>query len=128
MRSDGTGLINLTDDSRYDFDGDWSPDGQQIVFASYDLSPEIYDPAWATGSDQELFLASADGSEIVQLTDTPDQFELLPAWSPDRQYIAFLTFDENWDLHLDLVRPDGGERLRLVSFPSRHFNCAAAYH
>jgi WD40-like Beta Propeller Repeat len=45
----------------------WSPDGSRIVFTMY-------------GPDQEgLFTANADGSDVRQVTDTPD-FELGPDW------------------------------------------------
>jgi Tol biopolymer transport system component len=53
----------------------WSPDGQMIAFslaihtAGLDRWPDIY-------------TANADGSEVTQVTDTPDEGEELEAWGP----------------------------------------------
>jgi TolB protein len=46
----------------------WSPDGSQIVFAS------------DRGGNFDLWIMDADGSNVMQLTDTED-VELFPDWS-----------------------------------------------
>jgi TolB protein len=59
INADGTGLMQLTDNSVPDLTPSWSPDGTQIVFHS-NQNPNI-----------ELFRINADGTDRVQLTDTP---------------------------------------------------------
>lgn len=60
----------------------WSPDGRWIVYM-------------VTEDDGEVFLSSdlvavrADGTERVQLTDSPDRLEMNPTWSPDGGHLAF---------------------------------------
>ena len=60
----------------------WSPDGEWIVFVrSEDDGYRI------TASD--LYAARADGSSVVQLTETTGRVESNPDWSPDGTRIAF---------------------------------------
>ena len=50
----------------------WSPDGTQIVFSrKQDLSENM-----------NLFVMNADGSQMVQLTDTPEFDNQYPSWQP----------------------------------------------
>ncbi len=58
----------------------WSPDGKQIAFA-----------ATARGKPRHLFLISADGGNLQQLT-TGDQYEVDPNWSPDGNLLVFSGF------------------------------------
>ena len=46
----------------------WSPDGNQIVFTQSDEG---------TARGESIFVANADGSDVVQLTDGEDDH---PAW------------------------------------------------
>ena len=79
IRSDGTGLMRLTNDPSAEWGSvAWSPDGTQIVFASN-----------RTGDD-ELFVADADGTGAVQITDSPG-VDGLPSWSPDGGRMAFMS-------------------------------------
>lgn len=58
----------------------WSPDGKWIAFMR-----DTDDGTTITGS--EIYLVSSDGSDIVQLTDSIDRFEMYPHWSPDGKQI-----------------------------------------
>jgi Tol biopolymer transport system component len=64
----------------------WSPDGTKIAFLG---CPESgYNRA---GCSYDVYVMGANGSDPVQLTDTPERFsELSPVWSPDGTKIAFL--------------------------------------
>jgi Tol biopolymer transport system component len=68
MNANGTGLMQLTDNSVFDGTGTFSPDGQQILF---------HRTVGAMGSgNQQLFIMNADGTNQTQLTfgtaTTPD--------------------------------------------------------
>lgn len=70
MNADGSGLVQLTDNSLPDLGATYSPDGQQILFQST-LVP---------GSGQpQLFAMNADGTGLRQLTFPPG-INLIPNW------------------------------------------------
>ena len=66
----------------------WSPDGEQIVFASTRMG--FKDEATYTDAPQpygELFVMRYDGSHLQQLTD--NQWEDgTPAWQPGRRAVS----------------------------------------
>lgn len=55
----------------------WSPDGQQILFASL-------------GTNWEIYVIGVGGTPLIQLTDNSNN-DTMPSWSPDGQYIAFVS-------------------------------------
>jgi tol-pal system beta propeller repeat protein TolB len=55
----------------------WSPDGQQIAFAS------------ARSGNQELYIMNSDGSEPRRVTNS-EGWKDFPSWSPDGKYITFV--------------------------------------
>ena len=64
------GAENMATDSALFFQ--WSPDGEKIVY----------------GADADLWLLDAKSGESQNLTDN-DRWDLMPAWSPDGDWIAF---------------------------------------
>jgi Tol biopolymer transport system component len=64
VRADGTGLrpirLQTSTNQYYAFEPDFSPDGTQIVFCM-----------WLHGQE-DIYTANADGSNVVQVTNTPD--------------------------------------------------------
>ena len=88
INNDGTGETRLTTHSAIDTMPAWSPDGQQIVFAS------------ERDGKAELYVMRADGSNLRRLTNNgvPD---LYPTWSPDGRTIAWVQVNgESGDLML----------------------------
>jgi Tol biopolymer transport system component len=78
MNPDGTGLTQLTENAAFDFDPEWSADGQRIAFES------------DRGLFSEIFVMNADGTLETQVTTNPDfSFDRSPTFSPDGERIAF---------------------------------------
>jgi Tol biopolymer transport system component len=71
VKTDGTGLRQLTDDVFQDRTPRWSPDGKRIAFMSN-----------RTGNWQ-VWTIKPDGSALEQLTDAPGNGAAAPTWSPD---------------------------------------------
>jgi TolB protein len=82
----------------------WSPDGKRFAFSS------------THEGNQELYTASADGTDVVRLTRHPGQ-DAHPCWSPDGKAIAFATDRWGGGLELATVRPDGTGVARLTDSP-----------
>src|SRR6185436_19359008 len=81
----GTGLTNLTNHPAKDISPAWSPDGQQIVFASN-----------RDGSTQsfQLYLMNADGSTPHRIYGG-NGFSSAPSWSPNGKEIVFANDKED---------------------------------
>jgi Tol biopolymer transport system component len=78
----------------------WSPDGTRIAFHS------------DRDGDLEIYVVSADRSEIVQLTDN-EATDVYPTWSPDGTRIAFAS-DRDGNLEIYAMNADGTEQTRLT--------------
>ena len=57
---DGTGMTNVTNNSASDIRCDWSPKNDLIAFTS------------DRDGDQEIYATSFDGTDVTQITFTPD--------------------------------------------------------
>jgi TolB protein len=72
MNADGSDLTNLTNNSAWDFEPAWSPDGAKIAFTS----DRDGDDNW------EIYVMNADGSNQTNLTNN-SAWDFGPAWSPE---------------------------------------------
>jgi Tol biopolymer transport system component len=89
--------------SAFDFEPDFSPDGQRLAFSSR-----------RSGDAVEIWLASADGSSPQQLTHGPGPRQGAPAWSPDGRRIAFES--QRADGHFDVwVMDSDGSALHQLT-------------
>src|SRR5690606_29306467 len=76
----------------------WSIDNEWITFTS--------DRPTEDGStDWEIYVMRADGSEIIQLTDTPAN-EGWPVWTPDGNHIVYSS-DETGNDEIYIMNADG---------------------
>ena len=105
---DAACLARLTDTSAENREPAWSPAdvrGKRIAFTSLrDGNPEIY-------------LMDADGAHSMRLTKSQN-VDWLPVWSPDGEYIAFLSspdFESGVHNDIFIVRPDGSGLRRLTN-------------
>lgn len=86
MRSDGTGLRQVTRAAKPSSLPAWSPNGRRLVFERYMGESTHYD----------LFTVNADGTGGGRLTDYGGA-ELGPDWSPDGRRIVFGSYRYRYD-------------------------------
>jgi Tol biopolymer transport system component len=112
VNPDGAGLQPLTDTLLNAGDPAWAPDGAHIAFSS------------TASGVLDLFVMGADGSGVVNITQTPTEGEAQPAWSPDGAYLVFAgarRFDsENFLGNMEIVRrrADGSGEVILTDVPA----------
>ena len=108
IRSDGTGLVNLTPDSdANDALPDFSPDGRRIVFRS------------RRGANADIYLMNADGGDVRRLTHH-EATDTMPAFSSAGDRIAFTSLrDGNFELYTVAIDDEGraGPPERLTTSP-----------
>ena len=97
---DGTEVQQLTD-GEFDFDPEWSPSGEEIIFMRR-----------IDRLNYELYVVAPDGSSVRAITQT-EGAEGNPVWDPAGGRLAFIIGEPTQDIHLlDL---DTGERTNLTN-------------
>jgi Tol biopolymer transport system component len=105
VRSDGTGLRQLTDSGHRDLYPQWSPDGRRLTFYGN-----------RSGS-QQAWIINADGSGLRQLTEMPDTEFFIPRWSPDGSRLAISSLNGEVNYIFDPDKPWSEEPpMQLVGF------------
>ena len=106
MDSDGSDGARLTTEPKSDWDPDWSPDGDTILFQSW------------RDDNAEIYLMDADGTDQRNITNNPAQ-EAHPDWSPDGSRIVFCSdrHDPGGDLDIYVMDSDGSNVARLAQSP-----------
>jgi WD40-like Beta Propeller Repeat len=89
-------LIVRPGDERYPT---FSPDGERLLFRGDD-------DGIAPSGDEEIYVANADGSGVVALTDD-DALDSAPAWSPDGTQIAWESTRDGTDREIYVMNADG---------------------
>ena len=89
-----------------DYDPQFSPGGDRIVFASA-----------RSGEASELWVADADGAGAQRLVEGPGLWQSSPQWSPDGQRIAFESFGEDGQFHVWTIGAQDGIPAPLTKGP-----------
>lgn len=100
INRDGSGLdrISLVGYPRLEFT--WSPDSQQIAYAT------------SHAGSVDIYVMDANGRNARNLTPHPAT-DFAPAWSPDGAHIAFIS-DRGGSFALYVMKRDGGDLRRLT--------------
>ena len=77
--TDGSGLLAYLGEGSF---GSWSPDGTKIIYTIEENNGHAI-----IGSD--IYVINADGTGKKRLTNTPNNIEIEPRWSPDGTKVAF---------------------------------------
>jgi hypothetical protein len=79
LSSRGGDVRQVTSGNTEDFEANWSPSGNDLVFVRFD----------SAFNTSDLYVVHANGSGLRQLTSTSDRIEFEPSWSPDGTKIVF---------------------------------------
>ena len=99
-----TGMEPLIVSSLSEYTPKYSPEGTRIAFCS--------DRA---GEGTEIWIAQADGSGPVQLTNGPGRNQGSPQWSPDGRWIAFDSEGQDGHFEIYVIEPGGGSPRKVTS-------------
>jgi Tol biopolymer transport system component len=94
VQPNGQGFRQVTSDAGGK--ASWAPGGNRIVYSA------------DGGGDPEIWIVNQDGSGRKQLTDNRGN-DTLPVFSPDGQYIYFLSDQNGTAWAIRAMRPDGTE-------------------
>ncbi|MET0932103.1 MAG: hypothetical protein ABWX56_00200 [Mycetocola sp.] len=104
MAADGSDAVQLTSDPDLEGMPSWSPDGTRLAFMS----------AADLESRGDICVINADGTGLVNLTDTAGVSETTPSWSPAGDEIAYGIWIG--DVHqIHVMASDGGESRMVAS-------------
>ena len=112
MNADGTGrtLLRAADIA---MQPSWSPDGSQIAFAARGINDEV-----------AIFVISAQGGYVRQVTPADGWADWSPTWSPDGQRLAYERYagtqGEIW-----VVNADGTSPMPVTSCAALQFSCTS---
>ena len=114
MESDGTDLHQLTHNAAFDFDPEWSPDGQKLAFES---DRDLF---------SDVFVMNVDGSGQTNVTNNR-AFDRSPTFAPDGERIAFESNlsagvdNPTGDTEIFSVGTDGASLKQLTNNTARDF-------
>lgn len=104
MDADGSNLTRLGEEG---FPLEWSPDGSQIAFSSFQVvNGEV---------NSDIYTMNADGSGLTRITTHPSD-DRDPTWAPNGLWIAFSSGRDGGEDKRDIYikQLDGGRVIRLT--------------
>ena len=110
MDSNGKNVKRLTNRAS-DRHPAWSPDGQTIAYSGYE------NEEWVDEDEVvkvKIYLIAPDGTNRRKLAGDIPSWDKEPAWSPDSQRIAFVSWRENLWNEIYVMDADGTNRKRLT--------------
>jgi Tol biopolymer transport system component len=112
---------NYIYDVRTGTQSQWSD--QHTGWTDWSINGELVFTRW-TGKSFDLFRARSDGSDLVNLTNTDDRDEDIPAWSVDGTQIAFTAYPrgQTQQRQLFVMLRDGSGLRQLVAIPGASSN------
>ena len=117
MRSDGTGVRQITNDDNDDFDPAWSPDGTSIAFSSHRAGA---DPGAGPGTGWSIVRLDVTSGRQQTLTSDNASPAFRPVWSPDGRTIAYISTDgAHTQPDLRFVDADGSHNRIIVTLITR---------
>jgi Tol biopolymer transport system component len=87
----------------------FSTDGQRIAFQS------------ARGGANDIWVAHADGTRLVQITRNLSENNGSPRWSPDGKWVAFDSNGKEGRLDVWIVEAEGGPPRQLTHRPGNNW-------
>lgn len=96
MNLDGTGKRDLSQQAGFAYGFNVSSDGKRIAYHQ----------------NYQIYLANADGSDAKKV-ETGQPFNFMPKWSPDGQWVLFVS-GEHYNCHPYIVRRDGSGLRKLA--------------
>lgn len=105
INDNGADLIQLTDSPLSDDNPQWSPDGNKILYFSYDWS--FFNTVY------ELWVVNIDGSGRRQLDSNIDD-NFTPKWSQDSSRILYVA-KEDKNTIITLINADGSNKSALTN-------------
>jgi len=98
MNADGTGIHPIGPPELELFPGEWAPDGSRLALVSHCCHPQ----------NGDIFTVKPNGAARRNLTDSPDENEFSPTWSPRGDAIAFeRSLPDFSDSDVYVMRADG---------------------
>jgi TolB protein len=101
QKLDSQTAVQLTDGPGYDYQPDWSPDGKNIVYVTYQKDA------------MELWLLDVASGKTVQLT-SGGAVNVEPRWSPDGKRLVFVSTSYNKRFHIFRADVDGRKLENVV--------------
>jgi Tol biopolymer transport system component/DNA-binding winged helix-turn-helix (wHTH) protein len=95
----------IVNDSSFDADPSFSPDGKKIAFVS------------GRDGNQEIYVEDIDGTNLRRLTNHPAR-DAFPTFSPDGTQISFNSNREGENLDVYVMNADGSNVRRLTDWSS----------
>ena len=116
MNVDGTARRRLTSNETFENYPVWSPDGTRIAFVKTDSRVSPRNKGDYNWDESQIFVMSADGTDIEVVPNTEGVGLYPPVWSPDGTRLAFTVNDSVEGRRVRLlytVRRDGLELHRI---------------